>query len=176
MKTFDEFVEVFKLLGNSKGCHDTLLKCLENYVCKLYGFSGTKVNWVSFKIFEKKLPKDNEIVDYRYCHHVAVLLDFYKFTLLTHFTCKHISLPLETISKCYYRCTWYNNQWLDKLWWNEMGWVRFPQDIENLVVDYSSDIDDDFVVMLKLMQNTDNIIQNILLQAYNLITKVRQEA
>ena len=53
MKTFDEFKEAFKLLGNCKGCHDTLLECLEN-VCKLYGFSDTSVNRVCFKIFEKK--------------------------------------------------------------------------------------------------------------------------
>ena len=54
MKTFDEFKEAFKLLGNCKGCHDTLLECLENNVCKLYGFSDTSVNRVCFKIFEKK--------------------------------------------------------------------------------------------------------------------------
>ena len=35
MKTSDEFEEAFELLGNSKGCHDTLLECLEKYICKL---------------------------------------------------------------------------------------------------------------------------------------------
>ena len=35
MKTSDEFEEAFELLGNSKGCHDTLLQCLEKYICKL---------------------------------------------------------------------------------------------------------------------------------------------
>ena len=64
MKTSDEFEEAFKLLGNSKGCHDTLLECLKKYVCKLYGFSDTSVNRVRFEIFEKKkYQKDNKIVD-----------------------------------------------------------------------------------------------------------------
>ena len=44
MKTSDEFEETFKFLENSKGCHETLLECLEKYVCKLYGFSDTSVN------------------------------------------------------------------------------------------------------------------------------------
>ena len=44
MKTSDEFEETFKLMENSKGCHETLLECLEKYVCKLYGFSDTSVN------------------------------------------------------------------------------------------------------------------------------------
>ena len=77
MKTFDEFEEAFKLLGNSKGCHDTLLECLKKYVCKLYGFSDTSVNRVRFKIFEKKNTKKiTKLLIYGYCHHVAVLLDF----------------------------------------------------------------------------------------------------
>ena len=77
MKTSDEFEEAFKLLGNSKGCHDTLLECLKKYVCKLYGFSDTSVNRVRFKIFEKKNTKKiTKLLIYGYCHHVAVLLDF----------------------------------------------------------------------------------------------------
>ena len=44
MKTSDEFEGVFKLLGNSKECHDTLLECLEKCVCELYGFSDKSVN------------------------------------------------------------------------------------------------------------------------------------
>ena len=63
MKTSDEFEGVFKLLGNSKGCHDTLLECFEKCVCKLYGFSDKSVNWVCFKIFEKKYQKDIKIVN-----------------------------------------------------------------------------------------------------------------
>ena len=60
MKT-DEFEEPFKLLRNSKGCHDT--ECLAKYVCKLYGLSDTSVNRVRFKIVEKKYQNDNNNVD-----------------------------------------------------------------------------------------------------------------
>ena len=89
---------------------------------------------------KKSTKKITKLLIYRYCHHVAVLLDF-KFQILHGNTIAYlwkqsqnaiIDVPDITTN--------------DLINYDEIKWVEsiFPQDIENLVVDYSSDIDNVF--------------------------------
>ena len=138
MKTSDEFEEAFKLLGNSKGCLDTLLDCLEKYASKMYDFSDTGVNRVRFKIFEKKYQEDNKIVD------ISLLPPFCS-TLRLHILRANTIVYLwkQTQNAIIYVPDITTNGWIN---YDEIKWVEpvFPQEIEILVIDFSSDIDDVF--------------------------------
>ena len=112
-----------------------MTQCLAKYVCKLYGLSDTTVNRVRFKIVEKKYQNDNKIVD-------ISLLPPYCSTLRLHI------LRANTIAYLWKQS---QNAIIDittngQINYDEIKWVEsvFLQDIENLVVDYSSDIYDVF--------------------------------
>ena len=126
-------------MGNSKGCHDTLLlECLEKYVWKLYGFSDTSVNRVRFKTLEKKYKKDNKIVEISLLPPCCSTLRLHILRANTvAFLWRQSQNAITDVSDIT------TNGWIN---YDEIKWVEwvFPQDIENLVVDYSSDIDDVF--------------------------------
>ena len=74
MKTSDEFEEAFKLLGNSKRCHDTLLvtNMFANYMVLVIQV----LIECTLKYLKKSTKEITKLLIYCYCHHVAVLLDF----------------------------------------------------------------------------------------------------
>ena len=112
-----------------------MTQCLAKYVCKLYGLSDTTVNRVRFKIVEKKYQNDNKIVD-------ISLLPPYCSTLRLHILrANTIAYLWKQSQKAIIDITT-NGQ----INYDEIKWVEsvFLQDIENLVVDYSSDIYDVF--------------------------------
>ena len=126
-------------MGNSKGCHDTLLlECLEKYVWKLYGFSDTSVNRVRFKTLEKKYKKDNKIVEISLLPPCCSTLRLHILRANTvAFLWRQSQNAITDVPDIT------TNGWIN---YDEIKWVEsvFPQEIENLVIDFSSDIDDVF--------------------------------
>ena len=115
-----------------------MTQCLAKYVCKLYGLSDTTVNRVRFKIVEKKYQNDNKIVD-------ISLLPPYCSTLRLHILRANTIAYLwkQTQNAIIYVPDITTNGWIN---YDEIKWVEsvFLQEIENLVIDFSSDIDDVF--------------------------------
>ena len=126
-------------MGNSKGCHDTLLlECLEKYVWKLYGFSDTSVNRVRFKTLEKKYKKDNKIVEISLLPPCCSTLRLHILRANTvAFLWRQSQNAITDVPDIT------TNGWIN---YDEIKWVEpvFPQEIEILVIDFSSDIDDVF--------------------------------
>ena len=58
-----KFLKAFQDLGTSWELTDETFELLEEYVCKLYGCREDNVDQVRFQLFQKKLKRENKIID-----------------------------------------------------------------------------------------------------------------
>ena len=58
-----KFRSAFAHLGALWNMEDRLISNLEEYVCKLYGFSSTSINKVRYDLFNRKYKRENKSID-----------------------------------------------------------------------------------------------------------------
>lgn len=63
MTAYNKFQECFASLGETSIPSENVLSVLEEYVCHLYNHRNMSVNSVRYKMFEKKVSRENKCVD-----------------------------------------------------------------------------------------------------------------